>query len=166
MTGRAAPRFIADAHLGALARRLRMLGFDTLYCNDLGDAALVRLAIAEDRILLTRDRALLERRTLGHACYLQSKDPDAQLLELIRGFDLCAALAPFSRCLVCNTPVEAVTADEAAPWVPQGVRERFSDYWRCSGCGRVYWPGSHWQAMCLRIRTWCQGAKAGEGKER
>lgn len=50
-----------------LARYLRLLGFDTLFKNDPGDAALVRISLGEGRILLSRDRRLLERRGLIHS---------------------------------------------------------------------------------------------------
>jgi len=65
------PRFVADAHLGRLARYLRLLGFDTLYGNDPGDAELARLSASEHRILLTRDRALLMRGEVTHGCYVR-----------------------------------------------------------------------------------------------
>ena len=55
-------RFVADAHLGGLARLLRMAGFDTLYDNHYHDREIARLGAEEGRIVLTRDRGLLKRR--------------------------------------------------------------------------------------------------------
>src|SRR5215469_13200530 len=43
---RAEPGFLLDVHLGALARRMRLLGLDTAYSNDLDDDALIELANA------------------------------------------------------------------------------------------------------------------------
>lgn len=149
------PRFLADAHLGALARRLRLLGFDTLWFNDLGDAALVRLAVAEHRILLSRDRALLMHQALTHACYLRPTATEAQLRQLIERLQLCPEIAPFTRCTVCNAPLEPLSADEARPEVPARVQQRLTRYWRCRGCRRIYWPGSHWRAMCAQIERLC-----------
>jgi hypothetical protein len=51
------PRFVADAHLGALAKRLRILGFDTLWHNDFGDSTLADLAAREHRTLDPRPAA-------------------------------------------------------------------------------------------------------------
>lgn len=149
------PRFLADAHLGALARRLRLLGFDTLWHNDLGDPTLARLAADEQRILLTRDRQLLMRQTVTHGCYLRSGSTASQLAELIRRLQLCAEIAPFTRCTRCNGLLEPVTPDTVLKEIPPRVRERHRDFWRCRGCGRVYWKGSHWEAMQRQVASIC-----------
>ena len=62
-------RFVADAHLGGLARLLRMAGFDTLYDNAFQDEQIAAIASSEERVLLTRDRELLKRRSVTHGCY-------------------------------------------------------------------------------------------------
>jgi hypothetical protein len=149
------PRFVADAHLGRLARDLRLLGFDTVYANDIGDDALARLAAAERRILLTRDRALLMRREVTHGCYLRAARPEEQLAYLVRRLQLCGLIRPFSRCTACNTAVEAVPPSAVESALPPGVRRRHAHFWRCAGCGRVYWQGSHWRAMAGRIARLC-----------
>ena len=149
------PRFLADAHLGALARGLRMLGFDTLWHNDLGDAALVALAETEGRILLTRDRRLLMRRGLSRGCCLRQKGTRAELAYLIQRLQLCGELAPFTRCLACNGPIVDVPPAAVEALVPPAVLARHQTYWRCAGCARVYWQGSHWLAMRRRIAALC-----------
>jgi uncharacterized protein len=149
------PRFLADAHLGALARALRMLGFDTLWYNDLGDAALVRLAAAEGRILLTRDRQLLMRRGVTHGCHLRQAANRDQLAYLIRRLQLCGEIAPFTRCMACNTTIAPADPATVSGSVPAAVYARHQDYWRCPACERVYWQGSHWRAMQGRIRDLC-----------
>ncbi|MEK7872778.1 MAG: Mut7-C RNAse domain-containing protein, partial [Chloroflexota bacterium] len=62
-----APRFLVDINVGRLARWLRVLGYDALLARDVDDNALVRLALREGRVLLTRDTQILKRRvvTLG-----------------------------------------------------------------------------------------------------
>jgi len=149
------PRFVADAHLGALARRLRLLGFDTLWFNDLGDAALARLAAEEHRILLTRDRQLLMRQAVTHGCYLRAGSTRAQLDYLIERLQLCAEIAPFTRCTVCNATLDLESGASAGAEAPPAVRRRHSAFWRCLGCGRLYWQGSHWQAMRRQIESIC-----------
>jgi len=149
------PRFLADAHLGALARGLRMLGFDTIWHNDLGDAVLVDQAAAEGRILLTRDRRLLMRQGVTHGCYLRQGSTGAQLGELVQRLQLCAEIAPFTRCLVCNEGIVPVTAEAVPDLVPPAVLARHDELWRCPGCNRIYWKGSHWAAMHRRIADLC-----------
>ena len=156
------PRFLVDAHLGRLARYLRMLGFDTLYRNDLGDPLMVRLAEQERRILLTRDRALLMHRGLTHGCYLRERKPRAQLAEVVRRLDLPAALQPFTRCMVCNGPLGRVPKEGVLEKIPPRVRERFDEYRQCAACGKVYWCGSHFDRMRSIIQRLCEGGREGD----
>ena len=154
-------RFVADAHLGALAGRLRMLGFDTLWHNDIGDAEIARLAACEHRILLTRDRRLLMRRSVTHGCYIRATSTNAQLAYVLERLQLCSEIAPFSRCIVCNGGLVAVKPEAIPDSVPPGVRRSRAHYWRCDDCGKVYWKGSHWAAMARRIAEICPGFREG-----
>lgn len=149
------PRFLADAHLGTLAKRLRMLGFDTLWHNDLGDSALAALAANERRILLSSDRRLLMHKKVTHGCYVRQAPPDVQLAYLVERLQLCAEIAPFTRCTVCNGHLSGASLDFVCGAVPPRIRESQRDYWRCDGCGRVYWKGSHWARMRQRIEGLC-----------
>ena len=148
---RAAPlrttRFLADAHLGALARLLRLLGFDTLYENGLADARIESLAREQERIVLTRDRELLKRRGITHGCFVRALAPRAQLREVVGRLDLARAARPFSRCLVCNAPLAAVDLTAIAERLPPSVRDGHRQFASCAGCGRVYWEGSHWRRL-------------------
>lgn len=155
------PCFLADAHLGALARALRLLGFDTLWANDWGDAELARRAGAQRRILLTRDRALLMRRAVTHGLLVPSGPTAAQLAWLVDRLQLCGALAPFTRCLRCNTPLTALAPEVARARLPAGFRCAEAAFWTCGDCGRLYWRGSHWRAMCRRIAAVCPGWRDG-----
>jgi len=150
-----APRFLADAHLGKLAGYLRLLGFDTLHHNDIGDPALVALAAREGRILLSRDRRLLMRKDVSHGCHLRSGDPREQLRHLVTRLQLCGLIRPFSRCMVCNGEVEPVSRDEVLAELPDSVARLQEAFWRCRGCGRVYWQGSHWQALQQLVDAVC-----------
>jgi len=77
------PRFVADVHLGTLARFLRLLGFDTRYGNGLDDAELAAITSREKRILLTRDVGLLKRRAVVRGQWLRSHDPERQVEEIV-----------------------------------------------------------------------------------
>lgn len=152
-----APRFLADAHLGKLAGYLRLLGFDTVHENDIGDPALVELAAREQRILLSRDRSLLMRRQVTHGCHLRSGDPLEQLRHLLARLQLCALIRPFSRCTVCNSPVEPVPKQALIDQLPESVAHLHDSFWRCSGCGRLYWRGSHWRTLRTLVDELCHG---------
>ena len=85
-------RFVADAHLGGLARLLRMLGFDAVYSNTIADEQIRDLAQAEGRIVLTRDRELLKRREITHGCFVRALKPSLQLREIVQRLQLEAHL--------------------------------------------------------------------------
>jgi len=144
-------RFVADAHLGQLARHLRMLGFDVLYRNDYSDAEVARLAADEGRIVLTRDRDLLIRKQIERGCYLHALCGDAQLAQVVARFDLARCARAFSRCLSCNGLLRRVEKSAVAQRVPQHSRQRYDCFYQCQGCAQVYWDGSHVAKMRVRI---------------
>jgi uncharacterized protein with PIN domain len=145
------PRFALDVHLGRLAAYLRMLGFDAVFRNDFADDELAGLASKEGHILLTRDRQLTMRNAVTHAYCVRETNPRLQTVEVLRRFDLVGALAPFRRCLSCNGLLEAVDKAQVLNRLPPRVAEEHSDFTQCSGCGRVYWRGSHYQRMAKLI---------------
>jgi len=140
-------RFIADAHLGGLARLLRMAGFDTLYENDYRDEEIVAIAAREGRTVLTRDRELLKRREVEQGCYLHTIRPEAQLRELFERLGLAALARPFSLCLHCNLPLRAVPKAAVLERLPESVRLSHEEFTACDRCGGVFWKGSHHKRM-------------------
>ena len=144
-------RFVADAHLGGLAHLLRMTGFDTLYDNAFRDDEIERLAVAQGRIVLTRDRELLKRRGITHGCYVRELRSEPQLREIFDRLDLAGSARPFTRCLSCNTPLHAIAKAQVAPRLPPGVRERHERFAACDGCARVFWEGTHWRRMRAQV---------------
>lgn len=153
-------RFIADAHLGQLARNLRMLGFDVLYRNDYSDALLARIAAEEDRIVLTRDRDLLIRKEIVRGCYLHALDTDAQLAEVVGRFKLLPFVRAFSRCLTCNGELRAVDKQAVAGRVPHHSRQFYERFYECAGCAHIYWAGSHVARMRARVEQMLRNADA------
>jgi uncharacterized protein with PIN domain len=133
--------FLLDVHLGALARRMRLLGLDVEYGPDADDDVLAARSAAEERVLLTRDRGLLFRSAVFDGALIRHDDVDGQLDDVLDRFD--PELAPWSRCLRCGSPLEDVSADEVAPLVEPGTRRTYRQFSRCTGCGRVYWRGAH-----------------------
>jgi len=114
-------RFVADAHLGGLARLLRMSGFDTLYDNGFEDGEIAEIAAQHGRIVLTRDRDLLKRRIISHGCYVHALKPSLQLRELFERLDLARCARPFSLCLHCNLPLQEISPERARPRVPPRI---------------------------------------------
>jgi uncharacterized protein with PIN domain/sulfur carrier protein ThiS len=141
------PIFVADAHLGGLARCLRMLGFDTLHEPCFADAAIRVLAWQERRIVLTRDRELLKCRDIARGCYVRALKAEAQLREVADRFDLAPRARPFTLCLVCNVELESVAQAAVAARLPPTVAAAHRRFMRCAGCDRVYWEGSHYARM-------------------
>jgi hypothetical protein len=148
-------RFVADVHLGTLARLLRMFGFDALFAQDCGDEEIARLSRERSRIVLTRDRGLLKRRIVTHGCLVRSLAPREQLAEVFARFDLigpalratggCSGI--FSRCMSCNEPLVRVEKSEVFPLLAPRVAEAYEEFSRCPGCGKLYWRGTHWERM-------------------
>jgi hypothetical protein len=141
------PIFVADAHLGGLARFLRMLGFDTLHENAFTDEAICRLAADEGRIVLSRDRELLKCRDIVRGCYVRALKPEAQLREVAARYALAARAQPFTLCLKCNLPLRPVARSAVAHRLPEKVLQEQPSFSHCAGCDRVYWPGSHYRRM-------------------
>jgi len=146
------PRFLLDVHLGRLALLLRLLGFDAAWSRDAADADLAAAANREHRVLLSRDRGLLKRREVRRGCLVRSQDPRRQLDEVAERYGLRGRLAPFSRCLVCNTPL----GRSAPPTADTAVRPSGG----CPSCGRQYWRGSHWRSLNAVVEE----IRSGEGR--
>jgi hypothetical protein len=138
-------------HLGRLAAYLRMAGFDALYGNQASDAELARMVAREGRVLLTRDRYLLMRTAVDRGYWIRSTEPKQQLLEVVKRFDLAAAMRPFTRCLACNTVLEEASRESVLERLPPKIMEK--DVFRlCPSCQRVYWQGSHHERMSQLLR--------------
>jgi uncharacterized protein len=136
-----APRFLADAMLGRLARWLRVLDYDAEYATG-SDAEIAERARAEGRHVLTRDRRLAADTLAMGSLLVQSQEPLVQLKEVVERFRLQIPRELFQRCLLCNVPLEAVGPDSRHDAPPGVVVDR-----RCPRCGRVYWEGSHTKRM-------------------
>jgi len=156
-------RLLADAMLGMLARWLRTLGYDTRYDAALTDNELVRLARAEDRVLLTRDQELTRRRNL-RVLFIESQEWKMQMQQLFRDLDLPSPL-PYSRCLVCNTPLEPMLRSEAWGMVPPFVFIQHDQFQLCSQCNQVFWRGTHWGHMKETVSALCAGWETAHGEK-
>ncbi len=152
--------FVVDGHLGTLARRLRLLGLDVLYSADPADDDLATLAARDERILLTRDRALLMRRVVSRGHWVREADPGRQVIEILRHFGPLD-LRPFTRCLRCNADLREVPKSAIESSLPPLSRAHYDRFQECSGCGRVYWRGAHWKRLVESVQRALEAVDGG-----
>ena len=151
-------RFVLDVHLGRLARRLRLLGFDALYVPGAEDAFIIRTAATERRAILTRDRELLKNGSVTHGYWVRSTDVREQVVEVVRRFDLRAKIQAFARCTSCNGLIKEVAKDTVQGQVPPRSAEAYEQFFQCACCGKVYWKGSHFERLSRYVEELQEGA--------
>lgn len=137
------PRFILDTNLGRLARYLRLLGLDCLYRNDYDDETVATLASEQQRIVLTRDRALLQRKIITHGYFVRAVHPRQQVKEVLSRLDLYRLVKPFTRCTRCNGKLQPVDKQSIEHRLEPKTRKYFDTFLMCDTCKQIYWQGSH-----------------------
>ena len=158
---------MADVHLGALARNLRLLGFDKIWERDLADETIIDIAARDRRVILTRDKGILKNGRVTHGYWLRTTDPTEQLGEVIRALDLAGSIDAYTRCMECNGVLEAITRSEAARFVPLQVFLVYREFRRCRCCGRTYWRGSHLERLDRIVeRARASGRRAQRDEDR
>ena len=148
----ASPRFIADCHLGRLAKYLRFMGYDTLYFPHIEDNELLRRAEKEKRIVLTRDVALARRKD-APVFFLTPAGLAAQLQMLAQAVGVRILGDDLRRCLVCNAPLEPVGKAALDESIPEAVKSHFDFFQQCPECGRIYWHGDHYRSMMTFVQA-------------
>lgn len=147
------PRFVVDQMLGRLAARLRLLGYDAITVFDIADSQVTRLAVADRRILLTRDHLLSKTRAV-HVHYVVARETREQLIEVVRALRLSPDAAKFfTRCTLCNALLVRVDEPDIRARVPPGVLDRGISFVQCTGCAQVYWRGSHVDRILAELST-------------
>jgi uncharacterized protein with PIN domain len=149
-------KFIADNNVGKLARWLRLIGYDTLLFRQKDDGRMIEIALSEGRVILTKDTQFMERRlvTSGKlkAILIEQDDPKLQVQEVAKMLNLNYHFKPLSLCLECNQPLVARGKEEVQNRVPAHVFETQIQYTECLACHRIYWQGTHWQAMVKKLQ--------------
>jgi len=141
------PRFILDTHLGKLASYLRMLGFDTIYQNNLEDVRLAEISFLEDRIVLSRDLGLLKRKIITRGAFIHSTVPRQQLIEIITRYQLVDKIDPLKRCIQCNGIIEPIPKVRIKLLISEKTLRYYDEFFICSVCNQIYWKGSHYDHM-------------------
>lgn len=161
------PVFLCDVHLWKLARRLRLLGFDTRFDPRWDDARLAEISQKDGLILLTRDRGLLIRRVVKRGVYIHNTNPEKQVIELLRRLDLVKRTDPFSRCLVCGGFLGPVNMEGTffeqtlRPQIPPKVFDWTKEYHYCTTCEKVFWKGSHYEKLIGMIERYTTDPSVG-----
>jgi uncharacterized protein len=161
-------RFLADNNVGKLARWLRVLGYDAVLFRQLDDRQMIRTALDEQRVILTKDAELGKRRLVSdgtlRVILVEEDDPELQVRDVIRTLNLDCEYRPFSLCLECNQPLTVRDREEVRDLVPLHVLATQTEYRQCPACQRIYWQGTHWRAMVEKLRAlqaWHEDSRAG-----
>jgi uncharacterized protein with PIN domain len=144
-------KFIVDNNVGKLAKWLRMMGYDAVFFNGINDSYMVAKALNEGRIILTRDTQIMKRGVVVSgrlkAILINSDEPDSQIRQVINTLNLSRPFKPFTICLECNQPLEERNKEQIRDRVPPYVFRTQNQYMECSTCHRIFWRGTHWEAM-------------------
>ena len=155
-------KFIVDNNVGKLAKLLRTMGYDTLFFNGTNDAHMIATALAEGRVILTRDTQIMKRRvvTSGRlkAILIESDEPERQMRQVINTLSLDCQFKPFTICLECNQPLLERSREQVKNLVPPYVFQTQKQYMECPTCHRIYWRGTHWQAMSKKLNQFVKGS--------
>jgi uncharacterized protein with PIN domain len=154
-------KFIADNNVGKLARWLRLIGYDTLLFKQKDDVQMIKVALSENRVILTKDAQFMKRRLVTNGTLktvrIKQDDPRLQVQEVVKALGLDYHFKPFSLCLECNRALVARGKEEVKNLVPARVFETQTQYTQCPACHRIYWPGTHWEAMGKELQDLQQG---------
>jgi len=149
-------RFIVDSNAGKLARLLRTMGYDAVFFDNGDDSEMVAKALNEGRVILTRDTQIMKRRVVASgrlkAVLIASDQPEEQLHHVMDSLGLDYCYKPFTVCLECNQPLVERDKEQVEGRVPPYVFATQEQYMECPGCHRIYWRGTHWQAMTRRLK--------------
>jgi len=140
-------KFMVDVNVAKLGGLLRMAGIDTISRPELRDSDVAAVAVREGRVLLSRDRGLLKRKTVIHGHLIGSQQPEKQLAEVVYLYGLHDLLQPFSRCMQCNTPLIEVKKSVILDRLEPLTRKYYQAFNLCPSCDKIYWSGSHKERM-------------------
>lgn len=149
-------KFIVDHNVGKLVKWLRMLGYDTEFFTGEDDWQMVITALRQEKTILTRDSGIMKYGVVESgkvkAVLINSDDPEKQIRQVNELLDLDFSDGLFSRCMECNHLLEHRTTLEVKDRVPPYVYKTREEYMECPACNRIYWKGTHWQAMIEKLQ--------------
>ena len=145
------PIFVVDAMLGNLAKKLRILGYDSKYFSSIEDDKLILIAKNEKRIILTKDEQLTknaEKQNIGFVL-IRGSDESEQIMQINAKIKLDRFVVDTnnSRCIVCNGSLQPVDKYRIIGKIPEGILEREKKFWMCDSCKKIYWEGTHFEKL-------------------
>lgn len=145
------PIFVVDAMLGNLAKKLRILGYDSKYFSSIEDDKLILIAKNEKRIILTKDEQLTknaEKQNIGFVL-IRGSDESEQIMQINAKIKLDRFVVDTnnSRCIVCNGSLQPVEKYRIIGKIPEGILEREKKFWMCDSCKKIYWEGTHFEKL-------------------
>ncbi|GJL76513.1 Mut7-C RNAse domain-containing protein [Nitrosomonas sp.] len=146
------PRFIVDVNLGRLARYLRLLGFDSLYRNNFDDKTIAEISGKTQRIVLTRDRKLLQRKIIDYGYFVRAETPKIQVREVLAKFNIYRFFKPLTRCTSCNGDLKQTEKQNITHRLKPMTKKHYAEFSICSDCNQIYWQGSHSARVARLIR--------------
>ena len=118
-------KYVVDSMFGSLARKLRILGFDSYYASNLRDDDAIQIGLDQNRTIITADRELFSRTVnkMVRAVLLSSSDDLHNAATILKyhhkeiKFDPSSARCSSTRC-ACRPPPcsDRSTAAGAWPW--------------------------------------------------
>jgi hypothetical protein len=143
-------KFIVDHNVAKLARWLRMMGYDTTVFSEIDDWQMIRTALSENRIIITRDTGVIKRRVITSgklkALLVIGDDPENQIKQVVNAFQLDTRKS-LTLCIECNVSLVSIDQEAAKSRVPPYVYQTKNKFFECPVCHRAYWQGTHWEAM-------------------
>ena len=145
------PTFFVDAMLGHVAKKLRILGYDTLYSSTIDDKQIIKQATNDDRLIITKDQ-VLEKSAIKSGLdiiLLTSINEAEQFIEIAKKLHIKQITldANQARCSLCNGNLESIIKENIINLIPQGVAKNNSEFWQCQLCKKIYWKGTHYDNL-------------------
>ena len=145
------PIFIVDAMLGNLAKKLRVLGYDSKYFSSIEDDKIISIAKNEKRIILTKDEQLTKIAEKQSASFvlIRGNDELEQIVQINAKIKLDRFVVDTnnSHCIACNGKLQSIEKFRIIGKIPEGILEREQEFWMCDSCKKVYWEGTHFQKL-------------------
>ncbi|OGP17535.1 MAG: hypothetical protein A2V21_303010 [Deltaproteobacteria bacterium GWC2_55_46] len=142
--------------LGKLARWMRTLGYDVEYDTHIEDTELIKRATAEQRLILTRDTRLIERRGARKRVFFIKSDLVGEQLRQVAGEFPPDDSLLLTRCLRCNALLKDVPKESVKAKVPPYVFQTQAEFSVCPVCQRTYWGATHRERMLEDLRKFLE----------
>jgi uncharacterized protein with PIN domain len=146
-------KLLCDHMLGSLAKWLRILGFDTFYPDaTFDDDAVLAIAKQQGRVLISRDKQLIQRGKKAHLSVLEIQTSDLrEQLKCVLFKMSVNERSILTRCTLCNSPLQSIEKTKVKPYVPEKVYSTRHEFWYCPVCQKYYWMGTHYENMMEKI---------------